>query len=87
MKLRIENDLPVLLSAAILFKITDAILICPLSLLRYHNVLLLISDGRVVLNNKPRLREGGVHWEINKLTKLFTAPATPGGTVREERGQ
>ncbi len=91
MRLRIENELLVVLSAAIFFKITDAILICPLSLLkcpiRYHNALLLISDGRVVLNNKLRLHEGGVRWEINKLTKLFTTPATPGGMGGEERGQ
>lgn len=81
----------VVLSAAIFFKITDAILICPPSLLKcpvhYHNALLLISDGRVVLNNKLRLQEGGVRWEINKLTKLFTAPAPPGGMGGEERGQ
>lgn len=69
-----ENLLLVVLSAAIFFKITDAILICPPSLLKcpvhYHNALLVISDGRVVLNNKLRLQEGGVRWEINKLTKL-----------------
>lgn len=41
MRFKIENGLLVVLSAAIFFKITDAILICPLSLLKcpvcYHN--------------------------------------------------
>lgn len=40
-----------------------------------------------MLNNKLQLQEGGVLWGINKLTKLFTAFATPGDMGGEERGQ
>lgn len=91
MRLKIENEFLVMLSTAMFFMITDSILICPLSLLKcpvgYHNAMLLISDTRVVLNNKLRPQEGGVHWEINKLPTLFTAPAAPGGKGGEERGQ